>query len=102
MPHTHAPLNFILSAIVSNRFPLPGQFSRTARPARRRAQVDCLFDLLAKTRIPNRVAAVRGSPDLAQQLGIEVGCKQASICGESFGPLGAQCKILAVRRLYQA
>lgn len=86
------------SAIISSPLPGPGQFSRTPDTAWRRAPLERLFDLFPKAEIPNRVAAVRGSSDLTQQLSVEVGCKQSSIRGESVGLIGTQCKIFAVRR----
>jgi hypothetical protein len=69
---------FIHSVIISSPLRRLAQSSRTAGTARRRAPFERVLELVPKAGIPNRVAAVRGSSDLTQQLGVEIGCKQSA------------------------
>jgi hypothetical protein len=49
------------------------RFGRPPRPVRRGAPLERCFNLLAKAARADRVAAVSGDSDLAQELSIELG-----------------------------
>ncbi len=68
------------------------------RPAGLGALTKGLLDLLAKTLVSDRVAAMCRDSYLAQQPGVQMDCEQFPIRSESYRFLETQRKILTARR----